>query len=260
MAFYLPTASKVNICIRGIELDLAFGLDWKETEPRIPIYGYNDVEYTKTVSGRRLVQGFLVMNFIAPYYLTSLLMKQEVDFRKQQRQEDDEVLNELLAGAETEAEKASRAKAIANELMRQEQQAFEDALLSVEDSNALRRRPRNSRLKNLRRLDQIAASNSKLKGQLINSFIGGRDEDLEGRRLPMKTPLDYKAPFPMEIYPVDASFASWYIVLEDVEITDVSQTINSSGANGSSEPLYETYSFLAKRRTVHNSRRHHKQR
>lgn len=253
MTFYLPTASKVVICIEGIELDLAFRLDWKEAEPRIPIYGYNDREYTKTVSGRRLVQGFLVMNFIAPYYLTSFLMRKEVERRKKQRQEDEEILNELLAGAETDSDKASRAKAIANELFKQEQESFAMALLPTEDSSTLLS-PKSSRLKNLRRLDTIASSNKKLKNQLINSFIGGRDDGLKGRQLPMYTALDWKRPFNMEIYPTDPSFAQWYIVLEDVEITDVSQTINSSGANGSSEPLYETYSFLAKRRTVLPSR------
>ncbi len=254
MTFYLPTASSVGIYIEGIELDLAFRLDWKETEPRIPIYGYNDREYTKTVSGRRLIQGFLVMNFIAPYYLTSAIMQREINEQKKFRQEGDILLNELLANATTDEEKLSKAKLISAELFRKASNVTAKGTFSprlAKNKRAdLRRRGREATADIF---SQVKENNS-LKEQLIDSFIRGRDIGLKGGQLPKDTALDYKKPFNMEIYPQDPSFAQWYIVLEDVEITDVSQTINSSGANGSSEPLYETYEFIAKRRTVVNAR------
>ena len=58
----------------------------------------------------------------------------------------------------------------------------------------------------------------------------------------------------MEVYHIEPAFAPWYIVLRDVEVTDVSQTMSAAGADGSSDPLYETYEFIARRRTIHKTK------
>lgn len=215
--YYFPTSSRVKIAINGMEVDLAFRLDWKESTPRIPIYGYNDVEYTRTIRGRKLIQGFLVCNYIAPHYLSSVLEASEINKASKNRQEFDDVLAEL-PNNQTEAGRKARAEVLASFIF--------------PDGN---RGPVKEFKKNL--IDQFTK--------------GGDDINVPNILSPrLRPPGEYTVPFDMDVYYTEPEFANWKVRLEGVEITDVSQTISAAGADGSSDPLYETTEFIAKRRMI----------
>lgn len=259
MTFYLPTSSKVKITIRGIHLDLAFRLDWKETQPRIPIYGYNDHEYTKTIAGRRIIQGFLVMNYIAPHYLTSIHTKEELDRRHKETERQKIELEEILPPTLTAAERKARAEMIASKLFAQaDAQAKSLGGFPSGKERYLKRVARGIRDGDVKTYEDVVAWGEgksyslNLKQQLIDMFIKGREKTQTDPFL--LTPFEMGRPFPMEIYHIEPEYAPWYIVLEDVEITDISQTMSAAGADGSSDPLYETYEFIAKRRKIKRTR------
>ena len=99
---------------------------------------------------------------------------------------------------------------------------------------------------------EIGRSSKGVRQQLFDAFGGGR---VPVQREPhINTVFDISRPFNMEVYHLEPEFAPWYIVLDSVEITDVSQTMSAAGAEGSSDPLYETYEFIAKRRTIIKTR------
>jgi len=245
MTFFLPTSSTVNITVRGTELDLAFRLDWKESQPRIPIYGYNDYSYTKTIKGRKIIQGYLVMNYVAPHYLTSFLAALEKDGKSKHDSEAEERLN-------VAANKAARAELITLSMIRERSAAIK----SKESKRTTSFKGYGVDLKGGHAVEDASIAHGMspgkrdvLKKQLLDRYTRGGGKDGQGSPL-LTTPFDYSTPFPMEIYHADPEFAPWYVVLEDVEITDISQTVSASGAEGSSEPLYETYEFIARRRIV----------
>lgn len=249
MTFYLPTSSKVKIMIKGIDLDLAFRLDWKQAHPRIPVYGYNDQEYTKTIAGRKLIQGFLVMNYVAPHYLTSFLAKEDQDKAIQQRSDAVTEVFDVLPPTQTAAQRTARAQMISTRLF---QDAKPKGYWDRQDrSQAPDRKTSTPRFQSVGDY-RPDFSNQTFKEQLLDVFVRGGLDPFEPDLI---SPTDLTRPFPMTIYHMEPEYAPWYIVLEDVEITDVSQTMSAAGADGSSDPLYETYEFIAKRRQVHRSNR-----
>ena len=71
--YIYSTASTVAAFLNGYHIEQAYGFNYKENVPKIPIYGYNDYEYSKVVRGKGVVQGILVLNFVFPGYLTAVL-------------------------------------------------------------------------------------------------------------------------------------------------------------------------------------------
>ena len=271
MTFYIPTSSKVKVMIHGIDLDLAFRLDWKEAQPRVPIYGYNDHEYTKTIAGRKLIQGFLVMNYIAPHYLTSYFTAQETEARNKAEQDKRRELFEILPPTLTEEDRKARAEMLSSLLFKEHFNLNKQRGTNYGPGAAIGVRA-DVAATQARHFANVAHGGAYLpsmgvglekdypgiKKQLFDSFgdtSPRRTLTLNNREPNIDTIFDISRPFDMEVYHLEPEFAPWYIVLKDVEITDVSQTMSAAGADGSSDPLYETYEFIAKRRTIVKTRR-----
>ena len=251
--------------IHGVDVDLAFRLDWKEAQPRVPIYGYNDHEYTKTISGRKLIQGFLVMNYIAPHYLTSYFSVQDRIARQKSEQDTKFDLFEILPPTLTKADRIARAEMIASLMFKEAHSVrgpYGDSALSQIYAGQARHfdsvahgaayKPGYSKSKLGTTVNKTQEVPIGIKQKLFDAFGGGR---VPFQREPhINTVFDISRPFNMEVYHLEPEFAPWYIVLDSVEITDVSQTMSAAGAEGSSDPLYETYEFIAKRRTIIKTR------
>ena len=251
--------------IHGVDVDLAFRLDWKEAQPRVPIYGYNDHEYTKTISGRKLIQGFLVMNYIAPHYLTSYFSVQDRIARQKSEQDTKFDLFEILPPTLTKADRIARAEMLSSLLFKEHFKLNKQrgtnygpgAAIGVRaDAAATQARHFANVTHGESYLPSMGVGLEKdypgIKKQLFDAFGGGR---VPFQREPhINTVFDISRPFNMEVYHLEPEFAPWYIVLDSVEITDVSQTMSAAGAEGSSDPLYETYEFIAKRRTIIKTR------
>ena len=71
--YIYSTASTVAAFINGYHIEQAYGFNYKETIPKVPVYGYNDYEFSKVLRGKGIVQGILVVNFVFPGYLTAVL-------------------------------------------------------------------------------------------------------------------------------------------------------------------------------------------
>jgi hypothetical protein len=254
MTFYLPTTSKVRVMIHGVDLDLGFRLDWKHSQPKIPVYGYNDTDYTKTIRGRNLVQGFLVMNYVAPHYLSALLEQWDQKTRISEKLEIDELISNL-PGTDTAANRIARAELLSSLLFPSSGANSEPLVDQVEMKmrsplERVAKRGSPGVLKRAFDSGLVAGPTGgipDIKTKLIDRFTKGTGTNIVPR---IAGPGDYSTPFDMTIYHMEPEFSNWCVILEDVEITDVSQTLSAAGNDGSSDPIYETYEFIAKRRQI----------
>jgi len=232
--YIIPTASTVAVFIDGIYIDLLHRLDYKESQPKIPRYGYNDRYFSNVMSGRRLVQGFLALVFVEPNYLLRVLE------RNKARQVNNAVVNaansriESLPNYTTDSEKRSRAEYIANLLFPPE---TSEELVSGGDKGFEMQ---------YSKIHQTSQESRIFSEKLIKKFSSG---EIPVSKITQDDshPLN-KGGVDLDIYYLDPERTTWYVKLVNVEFDEITQTINSSGAEGSSEPLYEVYSFIAKER------------
>jgi hypothetical protein len=64
-----PTPSQSQLFIDDIWVDDAHQVDFKDENPRLPIYGYNKSEFIDVADGKVMVSGSVVINFRYPNYL-----------------------------------------------------------------------------------------------------------------------------------------------------------------------------------------------
>lgn len=230
MTYNFPSGQNVTIFIDGVYIELSFRLDWKDSRPKVPIYGYNDHVYTRTIRGRTLVQGFLVTDFVVPNYLGVMLERNVRKKEIKESQEFDKFLDDLPIDVNKRAEAIGRAMFpyLDTKKILQDTSAapggLQDTLLSKAEVDAEKQR----------------------KGMIIR-FTQGRGPVY----IPDTTdPVEPADPVDLTIYYHDPEIAPWYVLLRDVEITDISQTISAAGAEGSSEPIYEVYEFVARKREL----------
>jgi len=231
MTHVYNTASTMALFINGLHLDQCYQLQHKETLNKIPIYGYNDYYYSKIALGRNLVQGILVVNFIFPGYLNTVLdtmyndkgpfvprlynydITERGTSQKEKLQESirDQLKTELPPNTNSQ-EKSARASYIASLISKdkntkeQTKKALEKMFVSQDDG--------------FRITD-------------LTSPIGLENEGIT-----------------LDVYYQDPSYVNWYVRFDKVHFYEVSQIASQAGAEGSSDPLYEIYSWIASKRTI----------
>lgn len=228
MTHLYPTASTVAIFLNGIHIDQAYQLQYKEYVSKNPIYGYNDFTFSKVAYGKSLTQGMLIINFIFAGYLNTILDKQyeksntfvprlyNYSFSKK----DDNILennirkqlNTELPPNGTAEERSARANYIASLISKDK---------STKDSTK-------KALENLFSPSQIDSGIQNLKSPLMLE----RDDAI------------------LDVYYQDPQYQTWFIRFENVHFNETSQSISQAGAEGSSDPLYEIYSFIASKKTI----------
>jgi hypothetical protein len=232
--YIIPTAATVAVFVDGIHIDLLHRLDYKESQPKIPRYGYNDRFFSNVMSGRRLVQGFLAIVFVEPNYLLRVLE------RNKSRKLDTAVMDlansrvEDLPNYTNDNEKRVRAEYIANLLFPVERS--EETIYGGDKGFDV----------SYTKINKTSQESQAFSKRLIEKFSSGEipmgqinDKDLH--------PLN-KGGIDLDIYYLDPERTTWYVKLVNVEFDEITQTISGSGAEGSSEPLYEVYSFIARER------------
>ena len=262
MSFSFPTAKNVTVAIDGYHIDLAFRMDWKEDQPKIPRYGYNDYEFSRVIPGRKIIQGFLVINFVAPNYLGAI-----VENKIQSASDKTEkTMNEFLGGlpgVETAASRKARAEQLAGILF-----PPNEDLISTRKAQQTKRynvgyhrdygqinygeAPKSGPIDPSNQIEEqgpnplIPANNNQFRDALISRFVDGE----RVVRVPyMASPLASKLIQTMDVYYHDADTTPWYMKFYGVHFTNVSQSYSAAGADGSAEPIYETYEFIASRRS-----------
>lgn len=218
---YFPTASNVMVYLNGYQVDMAYRIDYRESSPKIPIYGYNDSEYNKVAQGRNIIQGFLIINFVFPNYLGlaikaagNTFMKDTKTIGSPERKIANELKTELPINL-SEEDKIRRAEYIAS--------LIENDSLVADTVDRLNK--------------MFYTSNNPVK-KTENVLLSplNQDKKLKGSTLDM--------------YFDDPVSSSWLLRFKNVYFTEISQQASQAGAEGSSEPLYEVYSFIASERNV----------
>ena len=251
---HFPTASSTAVFINGIHIDQVHRVDFKETDPRIPLYGYNDHMYSRTLKGRRVLQGFLVINYTYPGYLAAALRSSN---SKQNLKYNTRIVENIenIPANTTEASRKARAEYITSLMLPPgtvvtkvgPNLGFPVGRQYVGfDTNFKKCGIHRSRTKSDEMLaseDLKAALLAKATGNDINLAKAG-EQNFTDNVLNLIDPVD------IVIYYSNPHNAKWTVELTDVEFTDLSQTTSAAGADGSSEPLYETYEFIAKTRKI----------
>jgi hypothetical protein len=242
--YIYSTASTVAAFLNGYHIEQAYGFNYKESVPKVPIYGYNDYEFSKAVRGKGIVQGILVLNFVFPGYLSAVLSYRKDTYLPKLYKYDlpggkgeylpsteKQVQEQILASLQTElpansgeASKRARAEFIAN---------------LIAKNNPKSRKQTKDALSRFFKINPNDASNSlnvRSYSNKINSPLIANSEPTAGNQL--------------DIYYQDPDLATWFVRFSNVHFTDVSQNISQAGAEGSSEPLYEIYEFIAKNKEI----------
>lgn len=239
MTFLYPTASTTAVFINGYHVEQAYQVQYKENVNKVPIYGYSDYTYSKIAVGRTLVQGILVLNFVSPGYLSAVLAENRGTTPKKLRnfgfsargntekqQLEQDIKNEIrteLPTLDSEESRKARAEYIANLLSEDPDTLFlkteriKTAFFKTftEESNA-----------RLDQLKKIREAQSSISLNNTNNLI-------------------------LDIYYSDPQYALWWVRFENVHFYETSQTISQAGAEGSSDPLYEVYPWIASKKTIH---------
>jgi hypothetical protein len=241
--YIYSTASSVAAFVNGYHIEQAYGFNFKESVPKIPIYGYNDYEFSKVVRGKGMVQGILVLNFVFPGYLTAALTYRSdvydpklynynlpTNARDYLPSTNKQVQDQIFRDLETELpanddaqSKAARATYIAN-------------LISSNKSDVDATKKALNKFFTIDPGDIWDVSSARTYSNKINSPLIADSSPVVGNQI--------------DIYYQDPDLCSWFVRFNNVHFTEVSQSISQAGADGSSEPLYEIYEFIAKNKEI----------
>lgn len=227
MTHLYPTSSTVAVFLNGIHIDQAYQLQFKEGATKVPIYGYNDPFFSKVAYGRVMVQGLLTLNFTFPGYLNTVL---DESYEKQNtfiprlynysydRKQDNILTNNVEKELRTELppngtpeERAARAEYIAS-------------LISKKDTKE--------------------ATKKALENLFTPAQVGSRIDSIDSPIVLLKENTI------MDVYYQDPAYQTWFIRFENVHFNELSQSISQAGAEGSSDPLYEVYSFISSKKII----------
>lgn len=232
MDHYYPTASTVAVFLNGLHIDQAYRIDYKDNIPKMPIFGYNDYEFTQVARGKGYVQGLLIINFTVPYYLTNVIESRSDAFVPRlynysipSKDQSNQYKNTLLQSFKTDLppngtqdELKARAEYIASFLSKKTKSEKKDT-----------------------------------KDALYRLFQGQDDGNPNEPKTivnPLIAHSNTKIGNTIDVYYTDPQDANWFVRFNDVHFFDVNQQSSMAGAEGSSEPLYEIYSFIAKSKEI----------
>lgn len=239
--YMFPTGASVALFIDGIHLDLAHRIDFKQSKPKYPRYGYNDTIYTRALPGRQLIQGFIAINFIEPNYLLRVLT------RNKSNRLDNEFLNNIdtrineLPNFSSDEDKTRRAQYIASFLFPPEIRAEEEGTEVISDKGF-------EITQAISKVHRTSLESEQFVERLIKKFSTG-EIPTKGVKELDADPLKHEN-FDIDIYYQNPERTTWYTKLVGVDFTEISQTIPSAGADGSSDPIFEIYEFIAKERKL----------
>ena len=248
MTFLYPTASTTAIFLDGYHVEQAYQVQYKESVNKIPIYGYNDYTYSKIAVGKSLVQGILVINFISPNYLSAVL-KGDI------KQVNTKARNTQFSNLGEDSTKDKR-------LQKDLESEIRTELPQPVDAES--REARASYIAALLGSKADPQTRKSMKDALFNSFSSERSQFIDYNDGPSiigpdratsteKSSISIvdKQNLTMDIYYSDPQFSLYWVRFNKVHFYEASQTISQAGAEGSSDPLYEIYSWIASDKKIH---------
>lgn len=245
--YFYPTASTTAVFINGYHIDQAYRIDYRESAPKIPIYGYNDYNYSTVARGRTLINGIMVINFVFPGYLQPavLQLKNRIpfvpslynyDISKHNKETTDHYKDDLytelrteLPQNNTEADTQARAQYIASLLAGKSREDVKNVKETLHDFFTTAQDPQSH-------------SNRKTGGDIRRSIYSSVIDPTPS--------IDKTEGSTVDIYYYSPERSLWFVRFLDVYFSDTSQQISQAGAEGSSEPLYEVYNFIASKKQI----------
>lgn len=234
-SYIFPTSSTCAVFLNGYHVELAYGFQYKESIPKIPIYGYNDYEYTKTVRGKGLVQGMMILNFTYPGYLSAVLGKRTSAYNSK-------LYNYTIAEGGPSADQQFQ-KGIKN-------------MLATELPGNTDLGSKTARAEFIASL--ISGKNVGNKKKVKDAIIKFMTPKLAVSQVDDEEAFPKTAPNPLtisrgsaggnelDVYYSDPEFAAYFVRFTNVEFTEISQQISQAGAEGSAENLYHICQFIAR--------------
>lgn len=229
MTAIYPTASTIAVFLNGYHVEQGYQLQYKESLSKTPIYGYNDTKFSKVAYGRQMVQGILVVNFLFAGYLNTILdtlyngrgnayvpKLYNYSFGKKGEDLKDKLITDIQGQLRTEL----------------------PTMATAED--------RSARASYIASLLEKNENMEVVKKALENEFLT-TPEGLKHLLSPIEIQNEGAT---LDIYYQDPSFSSWFVRFENVHFYEVSQANSQAGAEGSSDPLYEIYSFIASNKII----------
>tara|TARA_R110002074_G_scaffold402324_1_gene607035 strand:+ start:74187 stop:74909 length:723 start_codon:yes stop_codon:yes gene_type:complete len=233
MTYLYPTASTVAIFLNGYHIEQGYQLQYKESVNKVPIFGYNDHTYSKIALGRQMVQGVLVVNFLFAGYLNAI-----IDTLYNDNGAYVPKLYNYGFSEKGESQKQRLITDIKNEL-RTELPPNEDAET---------RSARASYIASLLSKDKATKDATK---KALESFISSQGQDEPSIIRDLGSPLTINNQnITLDIYYQDPEYCTWFTRFKNVNFYEVSQVTSMAGAEGSSDPLYEVYSFVASEKII----------
>lgn len=228
-----PTASNIAMFLNGVHVELAYGMQYKESSPKIPVYGYNDYTYSKAMQGKSLVQGAMILQFVFPGYLAAVMNRSTPNYNPKLYNYD---LGPIASDAGLSMDRKLK-KYITDELPPngsiQDKQARAEFIASLMSNK-----------------DPIKKQS--FKKALAKHFSGEPDEAsvIKKEESIITNPLSTSYinngnSNTIDIYYQDPEFATFFTRFLNVEFTEVSQQASQAGAEGSAEPLYLIYQFIS---------------
>lgn len=237
--YFFPTASTVAVILNGYHVDMAYRVDYRENTPKTPIYGYNDYEYTKVSRGKGIIQGLLVLNFTVPFYLNYILDRKEDPYVARlyntpainntvSKSTSSQYSENLKRGLLTElppnsdpSSRAARAEYIASLISNKDKSLKEQtkqALYELFNTEASAE-------------DQPTVTDIATRTTIVPSSLTVEPKSRQGNTL--------------DVYFQDPEYIPWHIRFNNIHFYSCSQQASQAGAEGSSEPLYEIYEWIA---------------
>lgn len=232
MTFLYPTASTVAIFAGGYHIEQAYQIQYKETVNKIPIYGYNDYTYSKIAVGRTLVQGILVINYIFGGYLNAVL---DSTYKKNNSFVPRLYNYNLIE--ESKEQKTNLKKSIMGSLKTE---------LPPNGTNE-ERAARASYIAGL--LTKDASTRKQTREGLLDFW--SQETQQKNNFTDLVSPLNVDSDkITLDIYYQDPKFQTWFVRFDNVHFFETTQSISQAGAEGSSDPLYEIYNWIASKKTI----------
>lgn len=231
MTFLYPTASTVAIFINGYHIEQAYQLQYKDTVNKVPIFGYNDYKFSKVALGRQMIQGALVINFLFAGYLNAIIDSMYND--------NGPYVPKLYNYGFSEKGDTQKRK-----LVTDIQNQMRTELPPNQDQET--RSARASYIASLLSKDKATKEATK---KALETFVTSQEGRLISSDLSSPLAINNQNII-LDIYYQDPEYTTWFTRFKNVNFYEVSQAISMAGAEGSSDPLYEVYSFIASEKII----------
>lgn len=233
MTFLYPTASTVAVFLNGYHVEQAYQIQHKETINKVPIFGYADHTYSKIAYGRQMVNGVLVVNYIFAGYLNTIIDTLYND--------SGAYVPKLYNYGFSEKGESQKQK-----LIKDIQGQLRTELPPNQDSET--RSARASYIASLITKDKASRDATK---EALERFVTNESQNDGSLITSLESPLALvNDGITLDVYYQDPEFCTWYVSFKNIHFYDVSQVVSMAGAEGSSDPLYEVYSFMASKRVI----------